>query len=102
MIAPRIAEITSEVLAELDLVFVRQLLADFSDLFLVPDDQAEMPRSVGLDFLDFEHGEKLMFPELEKRVALSLVELLEPENVFVESDRLLDVADLDRDVIDPV
>jgi hypothetical protein len=37
--------------------------------------------------------------ELEEGVSLTLVELLEIEDILVERDRLVDVVDLDRDVV---
>ena len=43
-----------------------------------------------------------MLADLEERVALALVELLEVEDVLIERDRFCDVVDLDGDVIDAV
>ena len=46
-----------------------------------------------------EHREELMLAEFEKGVAFALVELFEAEDILIKRDRLLDVADFDRDVI---
>ena len=43
-----------------------------------------------------------MLAQLEKRVAFAFVQLLEIKDIFIERDRLFDVADFDRDVITTV
>src|SRR5437016_2839066 len=46
-----------------------------------------------------EHGEELVVVELEERIAFAFVEFLQTEDILVKRDRLLDVADFDRDVV---
>ena len=84
---------------ELDPIFVDQLLSHLRELLLVANQDSKMPPSIGPGFFHLEHGEKLMFAQLEKRVALAFIELFEIEYVLVEGHRLLDVSHLDGDVI---
>jgi uncharacterized protein YjbJ (UPF0337 family) len=50
-------------------------------------------------FVDFENGQELVLPELEKRVPFAAAHLLQIEDVLVEFYRLFDVIDFDGDVI---
>jgi len=58
-----------------------------------------MPHVCSLHFVDFENREELMVTKLKERVALAPTHLLEIENIFVKSRRLLNIIHLDRDMI---
>jgi len=55
--------------------------------------------AIRLQFIHFEHGKELVFTELEERIAFSTFQLLQVEDVFIESDRLFDVVDFDNDMV---
>ncbi len=82
--------------------FVGEFVAHFVELRLVANDQAEVTGAIRTAVAAFEHGEKLMLADLEERVALALVELLQSEDVLIKFDGLRDVVHLDGDVIDAV
>src|SRR6516225_1988648 len=65
----------------------------------VVDDEPEMAAPVLVRFADLHHVDELV-AELDKGVARPFCPELEVEDLAVEIERLIDVADLDRDVVD--
>jgi hypothetical protein len=99
-IAPRIAKITPETGNQLQAVFPDKFVAHVGELRVIANHDSKMRAAILSDHaLPFKHCQELMFAELEERVALALVQLLQTENVAVKRHRLLDIADLNRDVI---
>lgn len=99
-IAPRIAKITPETGNQLQAVFPDKFVAHLGELRVIANHDSKMRAATLPDHaLPFKHCQELMFAELEERVSLALVQLLQTENVAVKRHRLLDIADLNRDVI---
>jgi len=98
-VAPRIVKVAAKRRLQFEFVFARDLFAYFRDLLFVAHHDSKMSHPAGMQFFYFEHGEELMFAELEKGVAFAAVHLLEIENVLIKRDRLLDVVHFNGDVI---
>ena len=98
-IAPRVAEIAAEWRDEFEAVFFDELLAHFRQLPFIADHNPEVAHAVGLDFLDLEHRQELMFAQLEEGVAFALLKLFEIEDVLIKGDRLVNITDFDGDVV---
>src|SRR5438552_5890262 len=101
-VAERVSKIAAKFRNEGQPVFLGDLIANFRDLFFIAHDDAEVARPIRIEPLDLEHGEKLVFADLEKRIALALVALFEPEHVFVKRNRFREIVYFDGDVVDAV
>jgi hypothetical protein len=99
-IAPRIAEITPETGNQLQAVSSDKFVTHLGELRLIANHDSKMPAATLSDHtLPLKHCQELMFAELEERVSLALIQLLQSENVAVKRHCLLDIADLNRNVI---
>src|SRR6266567_4004725 len=61
-----------------------------------------MLRPIGLDVVDLEHREKLMFSDFEKRVAFAFIHFFQIEEVLIKRDGLLKIVHFNRDVVNSV
>src|SRR5438034_7151316 len=61
-----------------------------------------MLRPIGLDMVDLEHREKLMFSDLKKCVAFAFIYFFQMEEVLIKYDGLLKIVHFNRDVINSV
>ena len=94
-----IVEIAAESRNQLQLIFLRDFLANFGELLLIANHDAEVSHPLRLRFLHLEHRQKLVLAKFEECVAFSFIKLFQIENVLVQRDRLLHVVHFNSDVI---
>jgi hypothetical protein len=98
-ITPRIPKVAAKVRMELELVLLRQLPADFLDLFRVTDHQPEVFRAIRLQFLNFENRHELMLAQFAPRRSFATSQHFQAKHIRVKLHGFFRISDFDYDMV---